>query len=184
MVYGFKDLSEHEIRERLVKAQKSSKAEILPDSSYPAGMLSGTPRPAAVLIPFLRDKDAWHILFIRRSESTALREAREEIGLDPADAHVLGRLDPLVTITNYRITPIVGKIPWPYRLNLEHNEVSKAFIIPLEWLADPANHENQTRKLPPPFGSIPVIYFRPFQGEILWGASARITLNLLEVLFN
>lgn len=208
MTGGFTELPDGEIRRRLVKAQNNSKEDPLLGSPYPKDLLKGEPRPAAVLIPFLRTKDTWHILFIRRSEnaddrhsgqvafpggganpndtdseSTALREAYEEIGLKPADVQILGHLTPFITITNYRVVPVVGKMPWPYPLHLQQSEVSKAFTIPLNWLADPANHEEHPRSLPPPFGSIPVIYFKPYQGEVLWGASARIILTLLDILF-
>jgi len=205
---GITDISEGEIRRRLVQAQDNSKAEPWLVSPYPEGMLNSKPRRAAVLIPFLRANDSWHILFIRRSEnvddrhsgqvafpggrakpndsgseSTALREAHEEVGLKPEDVKIFGHLTPFVTITNYRVVPVVGKMPWPYPLRLQQSEVSKAFTIPLEWLADPANHEEHPRELPPPFGSIQVIYFKPYQGEVLWGASARILLTLLDILF-
>jgi hypothetical protein len=73
-------------------------------------------------------------------------------------------------------------MPWPYRLRLASQEVSRAFTVPLAWLADPANHEVRLRALPPPYAPVPVIYFHPYDGEVLWGASARFTLALLEIL--
>jgi 8-oxo-dGTP pyrophosphatase MutT (NUDIX family) len=115
-------------------------------------------------------------------QHTALREAFEEIGLDPADVRVLGRTGSYLTVTNYQVTPIVGAIPWPYLLRPAPDEVSRVFTIPLTWLADPANHEERLRELPHPYGSATVIYFHPYDGEVLWGASARITLNLLQIL--
>jgi 8-oxo-dGTP pyrophosphatase MutT (NUDIX family) len=170
-------------------------------------MLRGQPKLASVLIPFLQIDSNWHILLTRRTdtlvehsgqvafpggraepednsqEATALREAREEIGLEPANVHILGRLDSFVTITNYILTPVVGRIQWPFPIRLEENEVQRVFTIPLSWLSDPLNHEIRPRPLPPPFPNIPVIYFRPYDGETLWGVSAQITLNLLDVLF-
>lgn len=166
----------------------------------------GTPRQAAVLIPFLQREDGWHLLFTRRNpglaehsgqvafpggrmdpqdrtlEQTALREAHEEIGLDPADVRPLGRLRQFMTITNYLVTPVVGVMPWPYPLRPSPEEVSRAFTIPLAWLADRTNCEKRIRTLPAPFDRIPVIYYKPYDGEVLWGASAYITLNLLEAL--
>ncbi len=168
--------------------------------------LSGPPRPAAVLIPFLRKTDGWHLLFTRRTTElqehsgqvafpggrmdaldespidTALREAHEEIGLAPADVQVLGLLNNYLTITNYLVTPVVGVIPWPYTLRSSPHEVSRIFTIPLAWLADPRNHEVRQRSIPGLDKTIPVVYFQPYEGEILWGASARFTLGLLEVL--
>lgn len=173
---------------------------------YPSELLPDAPRPAAVLIPLLRDHGAWHVLFTRRHhhlaehsgqvafpggradpgdaspERTALREAYEEIGVRPGDVRVLGKLEPFRTITNYCVTPVVGVIPWPYPLRLSPVEVSRAFTIPLAWLADPQNFEERRRELPAPFGEASVIYYQPYQGEVLWGASARFTLRLLHVL--
>lgn len=194
-------LSENEIAALIAKA-----VEAPPDSPYPSELLSDAPRPAAVLIPLLRDLGSWHILFTRRvdtlpehsgqvafpggradpgdpsPEYTALREAQEEIGLDPTDVRVLGHLKVFYTITNYRVTPVVGRIPWPYSLTLAGEEVSRAFTIPLNWLANPKNYEIKSRQLPSSLYSIKVIYFQPYAGEILWGASARFLLNLIEIL--
>jgi 8-oxo-dGTP pyrophosphatase MutT (NUDIX family) len=116
-------------------------------------------------------------------ETTALREAQEEIGLDPADVRILGRMYDFLTITNYLVTPVIGVLPWPYPLRLAAVEVTRAFTIPLAWLADPANRQEMQRDLPPPLPPIPVIYFQPFDGEILWGASAAFTVSLLDILF-
>lgn len=173
---------------------------------FPLEMLEGEPKPAAVLIPFLRQDDTWRVLFTRRTdtlpehsgqvafpggradpgdstpEDTALREANEEIGLKQADVRLLGRLDPLVTISNYRLTPVVGVIPWPYPIHLARQEVSRVFSIPLAWLANAANHQIKKRELPAPYGSVPVIYFSRFDNELLWGVSAQIALNLLDAL--
>lgn len=162
-------------------------------------------RPAAVLVPLYRDEDRWHVLFTRRTdtvadhrgqvafpggrldderetpEAAALREAQEEIGLDPADVEILGRLEPLFTVTQYLVTPVVGVIPWPYAFRPSRAEVARIFGVPLDWLRDPANLEMRRRATP--FGkSVPVYYFRPYEGEIIWGVTARILLNLLEVL--
>jgi hypothetical protein len=86
-------------------------------------------------------------------------------------------------VTGYRVTPIVASIPWPYPLVLQAKEVNRAFTIPLDWLADPANHEERPRVLPAPYQPINVLYFKTFDGETLWGASARFTIELIEILF-
>lgn len=182
--------------------------------------LSDVPRPAAVLIPLFlatdedRQNHNWQVLLTRRTEavpehqgqvafpggraestdkspeSTALREAREEIGLNPSQVKILGRMNRLRTITNYCVTPVVGVIPWPYPIQLEEIEVSRVFYIPLGWLADPVHHEVRYRTVPEPFQQIlkekthPVIYFHSYEDELLWGVSAQITLNLIDILFN
>ena len=152
----------------------------------------------------------WHILYTRRTdlvkhhkgqvcfpggrsdpedpspEATALREAFEEIGLGASHVRILGRMDEFVTITNYLVTPVVGVIPWPYTFTLEPKEVSRVFTIPMDWLADSNNYEIRQRELPPDFpvpprfGSLQIVRFKPYHGEVLWGATAEATLRLIE----
>jgi hypothetical protein len=93
---------------------------------------------------------------------------------------LFGHLTTHHSISNFKITPVVGQVPWPYALHLQRSEVDRAFTIPLNWLADPHNHELRVRELN---GSkVPVVYFKEYDGELLWGATARMTLNLLYVL--
>lgn len=203
MSKGKTTLSEREITQRLAQAYEVQVAPEYPELSK---LLSGPPRPAAVLVPLLKKKGNWHLLLTRRNadlpehsgqvafpggradpedgspEQTALREAQEEIGLNPSDVRILGRMQTFLTITNYNVTPIVGVAPWPYPFRPASEEVSRVFTIPLAWLADPLNHEIQERSLPPPYDPVPVVYFKPYDGEVLWGASARLTLNLLDIL--
>jgi 8-oxo-dGTP pyrophosphatase MutT (NUDIX family) len=157
-------------------------------------------------------KLGWHLLLTRRSdrlaehrgqvafpggrsdpddltpEDTALREAYEEIGLPPNQVKILGRLSSMWTITNYTITPVVCFIPWPFLIRLATQEVSRVFTIPLVWLADPSHHEVRQRTIPPPYSmqlknnSYPIIYYHPFDGEVLWGVSAEITNNLIRLI--
>ena len=198
------EISTKEISRRLKKAMQRLEAEQNGiESPYPSELLPEAPRPAAVLIPLLKREHDWHVLYTRRTntlaehsgqvafpggrcdpqdvdlEATALREAQEEIGLHPLDVRILGRLNEFLTITNYRVTPIVAAIPWPYPFRLAEVEVSKVFTIPLLWLADPTHLEERQRKLPANYGTVSVLYYQPYEGEILWGASARITQALL-----
>jgi 8-oxo-dGTP pyrophosphatase MutT (NUDIX family) len=162
--------------------------------------------PAAVLVPLYQDADRWHVLFTRRTESVdshrgqvsfpggrievddagpeaaALREAQEEIGLSPDTVDVLGTLDSLLTVTQFLVTPVVGVIPWPSSLRLNREEVAVAFGVDLDWLADPANLEVRQRQLIAPGPSVPVYYYRPYENEVIWGATARIMLDLLDAL--
>lgn len=161
-------------------------------------------RPAAVLAPLYLADGAWHVLLTRRTdtlqshtgqvafpggkadphdatrEDTALREAEEEIGLRPRDVRVLGRLDDLLTVTQWRITPVVGVFDFPYSFTPSPNEIAAIFGVPLRWLADPANLVTQYREPIVPGPKIPVYhwYYREFD---IWGATARIIRNLLEV---
>lgn len=199
-------LTEDEIARRLAGAEQDPADAYAWDFSLPSELWNEEPRPAAVLIPMLRKETAWHVLYTVRTDSlaehsgqvafpggradprdttpeeTALREAEEEIALHPKDVRILGRLKPLRTITNYCITPVVGAFTWPYTFQLAGEEVSRVFTIPLKWLADRENHEIRPRELPHPFSPVPVIYFKLYENELLWGVSAQITLNLLKAL--
>jgi 8-oxo-dGTP pyrophosphatase MutT (NUDIX family) len=162
--------------------------------------------PAAVLVPLYREAGEWKVLFTRRTDSVdahpgqvsfpggrleptdrdgreaALREAQEEIGVLPEDVSILGVLDSLLTVTEFLVTPVVATIPWPYRLALNPHEVASAFGVPVDWLADPAHLEARERPIPNR-GRAPIVYyFRPFEGEVIWGVTARITLQLIEAL--
>lgn len=115
-------------------------------------------------------------------EEAALRETYEEVGIHPSDVDVLGRLRLARTITRFLVTPIVGTIPWPYALNINHNEVAKAFGVPLTWLSDPTNLELRKYKLTRWSPTFKVHYFKPYDGEVIWGATGRIVVSLLEEL--
>ncbi|HEX6033287.1 MAG TPA: CoA pyrophosphatase [Anaerolineales bacterium] len=157
---------------------------------------------AAVLIPLVWHDAEWHLLFTRRTdiveshkgqvsfpggacdegettpEQTALREAEEEIGIFPHDVRVLGRLSNLITITYFRVTPVVGVVRWPVVFRVGAHEVARVFTIPLAWLANSANRwefemPGRTRSL---------IAYHPYDGELLWGATARMTVDFLSVL--
>jgi 8-oxo-dGTP pyrophosphatase MutT (NUDIX family) len=162
-------------------------------------------RPAAVLVPLYFREGAWHVLFTLRTHTvethkgqvsfpggrvdpedtsrveTALREAQEEIGLKREDVLVLGQLDELLTVTQYSITPIIGVFPWPYDFVLSTAELSEVFGVPLNWLADKANLEIQLRDALAPGPKVPVYYLH-YGNYTIWGATARILINLLDVL--
>ncbi len=198
------DLSE----ERIASSLKASYQPGRIDSAEGLLALEGSSslRCAAVLLPLVRWQEQWALLFTRRTEAvehhkgqvsfpgggcelgestpeeTALREAGEEIGLSPADVRLLGRLNDVLTITHFRVSPVVGVMPWPYPLFLEQVEVARAFTIPLAWLADQANRDEQPVRIGEVLRPFPVITYHPYDGETLWGITARITLNFLSVL--
>lgn len=161
---------------------------------------------AAVLIPLFRANRQWHVLFIRRAQhendphsgqvafaggkqevedrdmvSTALREAKEEIGLSPDHVDVLGQLPVHHSISRFQITPVVATIPWPCRLQADQHEVARIFSIPLHWLGNSQNYQMKTHQQASsaPFA---VACYDRYDGEVLWGASARMTLTLISLL--
>lgn len=157
---------------------------------------------AAVLVPLVFFGGEWHVLFTRRTdrveshkgqvsfpggacddgettpEETALREADEEIGIRPTDVRILGRLSRMVTISKYRVTPVVGVIQFPYAFKTSGMEVARVFTIPLEWLANRNNYWEFSL----PASERSVIFYHPYDGELLWGATARMTVNFLKIL--
>lgn len=159
-------------------------------------------RQAAVLIPLLETEGRWHVLLTRRSQElvehrgqvafpggareqgdenlqwTALREMYEEVGVEPHDVQILGSLGDMPIITGYMVRLFVGEIPWPYELSINTDEVESAFVVPLDWLADPRHHTIKYRSYAG--REIPVIYFDQYNGYQLWGASAEMTLALLS----
>jgi 8-oxo-dGTP pyrophosphatase MutT (NUDIX family) len=194
------DLTREYISQKLLEAQADSTAS----NEYAEMAVTAETRLkyAAVLVPLMYYKDEWHVLFTRRTdrveshkgqvsfpggacddgetspEETALREAEEEIGMNPADVTVLGRLSSMVTVSSFRVSPIVGVIPWPYAFRVAGIEVARIFTIPLLWLANRNNYWEfslleSERSL---------IAYHPYDGELLWGATARMTVNFLKTL--
>ncbi|GAB4403665.1 MAG: hypothetical protein OHK003_31580 [Anaerolineales bacterium] len=157
---------------------------------------------AAVLVPLVYFEKEWHILYTRRAdrveshkgqvsfpggacdegettpEETALREADEEIGVGASDVSVLGRLNSMVTISHFRVTPVVGVIQFPYAFKTSGAEVARVFTIPLLWLANRNNYWEFSM----PGSERTLIAYHPYDGELLWGATARMTVNFLKIL--
>jgi len=196
----FDRLTEQEISQRLLNKTPAT-------HDVPQSLMGGYKRQAGVLVPFVRVKESWHLLYVRRSEfeddmhsgqvafaggkyeefdesleATALRETQEEIGVDPEHVRILGELSQHHTISKFQVIPFVATMPWPYHLTLEEKEIAHAFTIPLDWLSNPDNHEVRYRTLEHFDEPVPVVYFDKYDGELLWGATARMTLSLIDAL--
>ena len=158
---------------------------------------------AAVLVPLFKKGEDCHLLFTKRSEevkyhkgeisfpggvvdeddseliSTALREAFEEIGLKESDVQIIGLLDDIVTITKFIVTPIVGLFPYPYPFKVSVAEIAELIEVPLSFLLD----ENcfSEREIPRG-GREEVIYNYQYGDHNIWGATARILKQFLDLI--
>ena len=166
------------------------------------GLLSpGEPKPAAVLVGVVADAAEPSVLLTRRHDglrhhagqvsfpggrieagdpdpvAAALREAQEEVGLLTSQATVLGYLDPLLTLTGFRVLPVVATLTPDFAPVPDPGEVAEAFDVPLSVLLDPG----QLERIELQFGGRPrsVLQFR-YQPQRIWGVTASILFNLRE----
>jgi 8-oxo-dGTP pyrophosphatase MutT (NUDIX family) len=158
---------------------------------------------AAVLVPLFEKEGTCHFVFTKRSDNvryhkgeisfpggvfderdfelqrTALREAFEEIGLRERDVQVIGVLDDIVTITQFIVTPFVGLFPYPYSFKLSPIEIAELIEVPLASLLDKDCFSE--REIIRGTGK-EVVYAYQYENHIIWGATARILKQFLELI--
>ena len=155
-------------------------------------------RRAAVLVALTRERDPRVLLTVRSKDlpthrgqisfpggsleagetpvQGALREAHEEVGLDPAEVTVLGELDDVFTPVGFHVTPVLARIPAEPRLILTA-EVAQIITPTLgELRALPLHREERTL----PDGRVVPLYRYPWQGHDIWGMTARVLHDLLS----
>ena len=156
-------------------------------------------RPAGVLIPVVDRPDGLTVLFTRRTDhlhahagqisfpgggaeqgddsivDTALRETREEIGLDVQHVEVIGTLHEYRTVSGYRVTPVVALVHPPFTLAPDVFEVAEIFEVPLSHLLDPRNHRRERLIRD---GRAREYYSVPYRHYYIWGATAGMLMNL------
>lgn len=158
-------------------------------------------RPAAVLAPIVRRDEGMFLLLTRRADhlsshqgqisfpggrrdpedisaaANALREAREEVGLDPAQVEVLGYLDDYPTISRYLVTPVVGLVHGPVELVSDPGEVAEVFEVPASVLLDPQAYRRKTLSRD---GLVVPYYEVNWEGYRIWGATAGMLWDLCQ----
>ncbi len=160
--------------------------------------------PAAVLVCLVERPHGLSVLLTRRADTlrrhtgqvafpggrcdpgetpwtAALREAEEEIGLEPARVTLAGLATPYLTVTGYYVTPVVGFAPADVVLKANPDEVADIFETPFDFLMDLANYELREGRTP---GGDPRQYYAIAWGErLIWGATAGMLRALHERLY-
>lgn len=158
-------------------------------------------RPAGVLVALLESAGAMRLILTKRSSAlkhhpgqiafpggsvdpvdadvtdAALREAHEEIGLDPGNVEVLGRMPTHETVTGFTMTPVLGRIRADFAPVPEAGEVDEVFSVPLEHVLNPALYTVQSRLWR---GRRRYYYAVPYGPYYIWGATARILRGLAD----
>ena len=182
----------------------------MPEFTGDGQRLSERPvRAAAVLVPLVRRPEGLTVLLTRRTEhlndhagqisfpggrtdpedadavATALRETREEVGIEAEEVEVIGVLPTYTTVTAYEVTPVVGLLDPPRSLQLDAFEVAEVFEVPLAFLMDPANHHRhavQFQGIAREFISMPWGADASGETYFIWGATAAMLRNLYRFL--
>ncbi len=171
-----------------------------PHGLLPGDLIEGhddEPRQAAVLVAITDRPEPGLILTVRRDDlrthagqvafpggridegedapAAALREALEELALNPALVRLIGIADPYRTVTGYGVTPVVGVVPPEIELIPNPAEVADWFEAPLDFVLDPANQQRMTAEYQ---GRLRHYYRIDWQGRQIWGATAAMLVNL------
>jgi 8-oxo-dGTP pyrophosphatase MutT (NUDIX family) len=184
--------------ERLCSVLSRQPAELLPSMETGPGLIA-----AAVLFPIVLGEREPTVLLTRRTEDlrdhagqisfpggrieasdpspeyTALREAREEIGLAPRHVEIAGFLPEHRTMTGYRITPVVGLLTPPFELRPDPAEVAEIFEAPLSFLLDSANHQRHSHEYR---GETRHFHAMRYERYFIWGATAGIIVSLARAM--
>lgn len=184
------------LRQRLAGPRRLQPVE---EDAVPQGLT-----PAAVLVPVIERPEGLTVLLTQRTAHlsdhagqvsfpggrceltdatpvfTALRETKEEIGLDPTLVEVLGLLPEYRIVTGFSVTPVVGLVRPPFELHPDSSEVAEVFETPLAFLLDPANHQRHSMEIG---GVMRHYYAMPYEGYFIWGATAGMLVSLYRLLY-
>ena len=160
---------------------------------------------AAVLSLLIIVKNQIHILFTHRTSkvnhhkdqvslpggeyeitdvdlvATAMRETQEEIGVDISRFEIIGQLSEIITPSGFLITPFVGFKEKLFNLKINRREVKRVFSIPLSWFTRGKNWSYEYIEIPKNKRK-KVIKFNNYGGEVVWGITAQIILDLIQAI--
>jgi 8-oxo-dGTP pyrophosphatase MutT (NUDIX family) len=159
--------------------------------------------PAAVLVPLVERARELTVLLTQRAmelkahggqisfpggrledgespRTAALREAREEIGLEPEFVSIAGYLPDHVLLSGFRVTPVVGFVRSGFELQLASKEVQDTFEVPLAFVFEPANHKTRLRRVADGAAEVEVRDI-PYGVHHIWGATAGMLITLYRV---
>lgn len=162
-------------------------------------------KPAAVLVPIIDNPNELAVLFTQRTnhlkhhagqisfpggqmeasdknlEETAMREAEEEVGLRREQITIIGSLPRVISSTSFLVTPFVGLISPPIKLQLDTSEVAETFSVPLAFLLNPNNHKKQLYTQNHQNSEVYVIEYQNYK---IWGMTAKILVDMSKELVN
>jgi 8-oxo-dGTP pyrophosphatase MutT (NUDIX family) len=192
------------VSERLLPGGSESHGDHVHSPGYADWVIARAVKPAAVLVPFAERADGLNIILTKRldnlrshsgqvafpggkidpddpsPEAAALREAQEEIALDPALVEVMGRLPDYLSGSGYRIAPVLGLVDARAAMSANPDEVDYVFEVPLAFLMDPANHRRGSRIFQ---GTERQFIEMPYGEHYIWGVTAGIIRLLHDRLF-
>lgn len=182
------------VADKIASVLQARVPQIIPGSHF---------KPAAVLVAIQEREDDDYLVLTKRSEQlnhhrgqvafpggrldrgdsdalqAALRESREEIGIDPSHVRILGRLDQVTAAYNFVVTPFVGVIPSAYEFRLNPFETEAVFFVPITALLEPRTLTIAERLST---HGEPIYHFY-IDGWDIWGATARIIVQFLELIY-
>ncbi len=159
---------------------------------------------SAVLVPLYRRQGQYYTLFTKRTEQvkvhkgqisfpggayqeedgsllgTAVRECAEELGITADRVEILGALDDVITQTSsYIISPFVAFFPWPYEFKVNAREIEEVIEVPIFALLDKGCLRRETESIN---GEVVTSHFYHYQDKVIWGATAGILNQFLDIL--
>ncbi len=191
-------------RKKLVETKETTHGDHLLNPGFSEWVVKKAVTPAAVLIPLVDRRDDLQIVFTKRTAhlkshsgqiafpggkidaqdqdavSAALREAQEEIHLDPHHVEIIGNLPDYFTGSGYRISPVLALLDGNTQMHPNPDEVEYIFEVPMSFLMNVDNHHMGSRKFQ---GSDRYFYEMPYREHYIWGVTAGIVRMMHEKLF-